>query len=141
MNGEGRVKAHRAGIHAQESGADGVKCARPGDRISPARACFANRVGDNALRAALHVRGRPPRERQKQDAAGIGAVHDEVGDPMRQRIGLARSGTGNNEKRPGNVGSGCGDAMLDGAALFGVQSREIRGAAHCKPGSGGIRIL
>ena len=52
-------------------------------------------------------------------------MHDQVGDPMRQRIGLARSGTGDDEKRPGNVCSGCSDAMLDGAALFGVQSRKI----------------
>ena len=125
MNGEGRVKAHRAGIHAQEPSAHGVKCARPIDRTSPARACFADHVGDDALRAALHVRGRPPRERQKQNAARVGTVHDQVGDPMRQRVGLARSGTGNNEKRPGNVGSGCSDAMLDGAPLFGVQSRKI----------------
>jgi hypothetical protein len=119
VNGEGGAKAHRTCIYAQEPGTHGMERARPRNWIF-AGSRFANGVGDNALRPALHVGGSPPREGQKQDAAGIGTVHDQVGDPMRQRIGLPQSGPGNDEQRARNVCSGCSDAMLDGTALLGI---------------------
>ena len=56
------------------------------------------------------------REGQQQDAARIGAVDDQMRDPMRQRIGLARAGAGDDQQR-----AGLGQrrpAVLDGAALL-----------------------
>ena len=77
---------------------------------------------DDALGPALHLGGGAAREGQQQDAAGIGAVDDQVGDAMGQRIGLARPGAGNDQQRACDIGAVAGNAVLDGAALLGIES-------------------
>ena len=63
------------------------------------RACRAQGGGDDALGAPLHLGGGPAREGQQQDAAGIGAVDDQVRDAVRQGAGLAGARAGNHQQR------------------------------------------
>ena len=81
---------------------------------SPARSL--QRARRDALDPPRHLGGGAAREGQQQDAARIGAAHDQVGDPVRQRVGLARAGAGDDEQRP------C--VMLDGAPLLGIERGE-----------------
>ena len=50
--------------------------------------------------APLHLRRRAPREREQQDALRIGAVQRQMRDAMRQRVGLAGAGAGDDQQRP-----------------------------------------
>ena len=109
--------------------------ARPGDGTSRAGSCATQRSGDDALDSALHLGRRAAREGQQQDAAGVGAVHDQVGDPVGERIGLARAGAGDDEQRTRDVGDRGGHAVLDGAALLWVESDKIILAGHSGLGS------
>ncbi len=43
----------------------------------------------------------------------IGAVDDQVGDPVGERIGLARAGAGDDQQRGGDVAAARDDAVLD----------------------------
>ena len=86
--------------------------------------------GDDALGAPLHLGGGAAREGQQQDAAGIGAVDDQMGDAVRQRVGLARAGAGNHQQRPGDVGADAGNAVLDRAALLGIEGLQVGGIRH-----------
>ena len=60
------------------------------------------------------------RERQQQDAARIGAVHDQMRHPMRERVGLARARAGNDQQRRVTV-------VLHRRALFRIQPGKIGG--------------
>jgi hypothetical protein len=57
------------------------------------------------------------------DAARISAADDKMGDAMRQRVGLARAGAGDDEQRPG--GNARPHAVLSRAALFGIEFGEV----------------
>jgi len=50
---------------------------------------------------AGHLGGSSPREGHEQNAARVGAIDDKMGDAMGERIGLARTRSGNNKKRHG----------------------------------------
>ena len=80
----------------------------PGPRQAHGRRDFA----DDAARAPGHLERRAARKREKEEALRIGAVRDEMRDAMRQRIGLARAGAGEDQERP--------LAMAGGRALRGV---------------------
>ena len=54
---------------------------------------------------------------------GIGAVHDEPGDPVRQRIRLAGTGAGNDQQRT-HRSRRERNVMLDGSTLLGIQAGE-----------------
>jgi hypothetical protein len=47
-------------------------------------------------------------------------VHDEVRNPVRQRVGLARACAGDHQQRSRNAGAPADDAMLDRASLLGI---------------------
>ena len=86
-----------------------------------------------------HVRGSlkrdgPSRERHQQDAAWVRAVDDQVRDPMGERVGFARSGASDNEKRRSNSAALC-HAMLDSAALLGIKAFQVfrSGCQHESP--------
>ena len=120
VDGEVGVEADLLGIFAQQPRADAVERAGPGERVA---SCARVRCPDirraDALDAALHLGRGAAREGQQQDAARIGAVDDQMGDAMRQRVGLA-------EPAPAMTSSGPPapprrDAVLDGAPLFGVE--------------------
>ena len=117
------------GIGPQEPRADGVKRAGPGDAVAGAGLVSECRRND-ALDAAPHLGSGPAGEGQQQDASGIGAVDDQVGDAMRERVGLARAGAGDDQQRAGDVGALGADAVLDGAALLRIQGFEIARARH-----------
>ena len=51
-----------------------------------------------AANPPLHFSGCAARERQQQHTLGVRLVHDEIGHAVRQRIGLAATGTGNNQQ-------------------------------------------
>src|SRR3954468_21089256 len=50
--------------------------------------------------APRHLERRAAREREEQDALRVGAARNEVRDAMRERIGLARPGAGEDQERP-----------------------------------------
>jgi hypothetical protein len=50
--------------------------------------------------AAGHLLGRAAGEGEQQDAAGIGAVQDQVGDAVGERAGLAGAGAGHDQHWP-----------------------------------------
>jgi hypothetical protein len=57
---------------------------------------------------------------QQQDAAWIGALLDEMGDPMRKRLGFARTRSRNDQQGPPVR------AKLRGAGLILVEGCETR---------------
>ena len=96
----------------------------------------AKRVGHDAGVVAHHLAGDPldplrhlgggaARERHQQDAARIGAVDDQMGDAMGQRVGLAGSGAGDHQQRRERARPRC--AVLDGAPLFRIEAVEVGG--------------
>ena len=94
-----------------------VEGAGPGERRALRRGVGAERASArDALDAARHLGGGAAREGQQQDAARIGAVDDQVGDAVGERVGLARAGAGDDQQRPGVV--------LDGAPLLGIERGE-----------------
>jgi len=82
----------------------------------------AKGCGADALDPPLHLARRPAAEGQEQDAAWIGIAEDQMGHPVGERVGLARS-------RPGDDQQGrrrCfPDAMNDGIPLGGIQAGEV----------------
>jgi hypothetical protein len=80
---------------------------------------LAHHLRHQPLDPALHLAGGAARKGHQQDAARIGAVDDQVRHPVRQGIGLARSGAGNHQQRDGSA------RMLHRLALLGVELVEI----------------
>ena len=127
VDGEGRVEPDRAGIFAQQPRPDAMERAGPGKRRRHARR--RQRTPDDPLDAAGHLVGRAAREGHQQDAAGIGAVDHQMRDAMRQRIGLARAGAGDNEQRASRCSA---HPMGRRPPLVGVERIEGRGG-HLLP--------
>ena len=123
VDGEGRIEPDRAGVLAQQPRADAVERAGPGERHR--RAGRRQRDGDDALDAPGHLGRRAARKRHQQDAVGIGAVDDQMGDPMRQGVGLAGAGPGDHQQRPAT--GLVANAMLGRAPLVRIQLVEIGG--------------
>jgi len=103
---------------------------RPGDfRVDPNTArpqtilAAANGVIDVPRSALRRLGGGATRERHQQYAARIGAVDDQVRDPMRQRVGLAGSGACDHEQRSKGAQARC--AILDGLPLFRIETVEV----------------
>ena len=134
MDGEGRLEADRAGELAQQPRADAVEGARPGEGGERRAGLGAHGMADDPLDPPRHLARRPAREGHQQDARRIGAVDDEMGDPVGKRVGLARPRPGDDEERPGRPRGGASppspNAMLDGAALVGIELVEIGGGGH-----------
>ena len=118
---ESGVEADLQRLVAQQAGADRVEGAGPGQAFDQRRPPIAQHLAGDPLDAPRHLDGGPARKRHQQDAARVGAVHDEVGDAVRQRVGLARAGSGDDQERPGHVSA----PMLDRQPLRVVQPAEI----------------
>ncbi len=76
--------------------------AAPAARRPAAVACEPGsrpRGAQDALDPAQHLGGGPAGEGEQQDAAGVGAAGDAVGDPVGEGGGLARAGSGDDEQR------------------------------------------
>ena len=133
VDGEGRVEADRVCIFAQKPRADAVEGAGPGERRRHAGRGQGAR--HDPLYPSGHLVGRPAREGHQQDAAGVGATHHQMRHPVRQRVGLARAGAGDDQQRPRRLFA---RAMLGGAALVGIERVE-RGHRACEStGCGGV---
>ena len=132
-----------AGVIAQQPRADGVEGAGPGKRgaeRAPKRACERpeeraraaarlarrGRLPPDPLDPPRHLDGGAARERHQENAAGIGAVRDEMHHAMRECRRLARARAGDDEERA--VRSRI-DAVQDGAALVGIELVEV-GRGH-----------
>ena len=130
MDGESGRKPDGLGIFAQQPRTDGVERAGPGYRVRHHRG-FRNRTapalrkaGDDAADTVCHLGGRSPGECQQHDAPRIGAALDQMSDPMGERGGLARSGAGNDEKRPRFEAEPA--AMFGGTTLLWIEVFQAR---------------
>ena len=83
----------------------------------------AQHLRGDALDTALHLGRRAAREGQQQDAPRIDAADDEMRDPMRQGVGLAGAGAGDDQQRWRVVERVA--AVLDRAPLRVVQLGEV----------------
>ena len=99
MDREAGLQADLLGILAQQPGADRVEGAGPGQRVRHDAGLGAQHLRADALDAPAHLGRRAAREGHQQDAARIDAVDDQVGHPMRQGVGLARSRAGDDQQR------------------------------------------
>ncbi len=100
----------------------------------------AKHLGADALDPARHFGGRAARKRHQQDAAGVGAIDDEVGNTMGERIRFARPGAGDDQEWPCNRFAGCGYAKFDGIALSIIQFFQI-GRRHAEVPGKSLPIL
>jgi hypothetical protein len=100
-----------------------AQCSAADDRVGP-RTAAAMR----STRRPISGRG-AARERQQQDAVRIGAVPDQVGDAVGQRVGLAGACAGDHQQRAAQAA----DAVLDGAALLRIEGVESGGHRRESP--------
>jgi hypothetical protein len=124
MNGESRIEADPSRIVAQEPGADPMEGPGP-KRIGHDTGAVADHPARDSLDPPRHLGGGPAREGHQQDFAGIGAIDDQVGYPVRQGVGLAGSRAGNDEQWPARRRIVLPDAMLDSPPLFRIEFFEI----------------
>ena len=118
---EGRVHAAALGVLAQQPRADAVEGPGPRQhRVRHARPLFAQ-PGHDAFDAPRHLHRGAAREGQQQDRARIDAARHEAGDAMRQRVGLARAGAGDDQQRSA---IGAVEPVTRRGALLGVEARE-----------------
>ena len=110
-------------VFAQQPRADAVEGAGPGQGVGHDAGVVARTLRGDPLDALRHLGGRAARERHQQDAAGIGAVDDQMGDAMGERVGLAGSGAGDHQQRRKRPLAD--RAMLDGAPLLRIEAFKI----------------
>ena len=119
---EGRVEADAVGVLAQQPRADAVEGPGPRQhRVRHARPLLAQHRPTMRFDAPGHLRRGAAGEGQQQDAARIGALDHEVGDAVRQRVGLARAGAGDDQQR---AAVGAVEPVPRRGALLGVEARE-----------------
>jgi hypothetical protein len=120
VNREVGIKADLVGIFAQQPGPDAMKGAGPGQRVGHDVGALADHPSRDPLYPPRHLGGGAARERHQQNPPRIGAVDDQVGDAVRQRVGLARTCSRDDEERRPRRAVLLPNAMLNGAPLFGV---------------------
>ena len=123
MYGERRVETDLESIVAQQPRADPVERAGPGQRISDDRRIPPQHLGRDPFDPLRHLASSAAREGHQENAARIGTLHDQMRDPMRQRVRLARTGSGDDQEWPGDLAR----AMLDGQPLLRIEFGEIGG--------------
>lgn len=94
--------------------------------------CAKRRTGDTRDAAGHFERG-AAREGQQQDTARIGALDHQIGDPVRQRAGLAGAGPRDHQQRAGRRGGTVG-AVFDGFALRVIELGQPGGAVGTRIG-------
>ena len=99
VDGEGRVEADAFSVFAQQPRPDAVKGSRPGQRIRHDAGLVAEDATRDAFDTLRHLRGGTARKRHQQHAAWVGALDDQVGDPVRERVGLSGSCAGYDKQR------------------------------------------
>ena len=86
---------------------------------------FAHGLPRDPFYPLCHFGCRSTRKRHEQDASGIGAVDNQVGDSMRQCVGLPGTRTCNDQKRAARCAAQVSNAMLYGTALFRIEGIEV----------------
>ncbi len=131
-----RIELQMRRVMPQEPVCHGVKSAGPGQplrqHLAESAQRFIHGLLDDVAGTAAHFLRSAPAEGQHQDARRIHAIHREVGDAVREGIGLAGSGAGDDQQWPGS------DTLLLLAdfpeghrfALGGIQSGHVRGCRH-----------
>ncbi len=103
-HGELRIQLQMPRIVAQQPIADRMECSGPSqpllDRLGSSTQDVVQRLFGYLLGTAAHFGGGAASERQHQDAAGVDAIQSKVRHPVRERVGLAGTRTGNDEQRP-----------------------------------------
>jgi hypothetical protein len=115
------------GVLPYQPGADRVERPRPDERFRYSAGLLAQHLGADALDAPAHLGRGASREGHQQNATWIDAVDYQIGDPMRQCVGLARSGPGDDEQWGGQTSGFAADTMFDGPPLLDIQFGEVVG--------------
>ncbi len=98
VDGELRIEPEPRRIFAQQPGADRME--RAGVSGQGLRRRLHRELAlQQPFDAPVQLRRRAAREGRQHDALRVGAFEDEMGDAMRQRVGLARAGAGDDEER------------------------------------------
>jgi hypothetical protein len=121
MNGELRIEADFTGIFPQDASSDAVECTRPSKAVGQDRRSVTEHPSAYPFYSAGHFRGGAPRKRHQQNSARIGMVDNEMGDAMRERVGFAGAGAGDDQERAAYFSIGKANAMFDSCALPVVQ--------------------
>ena len=120
MDRESRIEADLFGDVAQQPGAYAMERPGPCHGVGQHAGLVAHHPPADPLDPADHLACGPARERHQQDAPRIGAIDDQVGDPVRQGVGLARPGAGDDQQGRGRFGPPILDAMLNRLPLLRV---------------------
>ena len=118
------------GILPQDASADGMEGASP----RQVDLAYAHGCTGDAFDTAGHIESGSAGERQQQNPVRINAVDDQVGDPVGQGLGLARTGTGNHQQWPRVEGRPILDAVLDGTPLLLVEIDHVIVGHKCSSG-------
>ena len=76
-----------------------MKGSRPRQRIRHDAGLVAEDAARDTLDTLGHLGGGSPRKRHQQHAARVGALDDQVGHPVRERVGLSGSCAGYDKQR------------------------------------------
>lgn len=125
MDLEGGIKPNLIGIIAQDPGTDSMEGPGPSQPIDRNAAALAHRQASYALDPPRHLGSRAAGKGHEQDPARIGTVDDQMSDPVRQSVGLARSSACDDKERPAGRRILLAHAILDGAELFDIKFFEI----------------
>ena len=85
----------------------------------------------DTLDASAHLGGRPPGEGHQENPSRIDAVDDQMGDPVRQGIGLAGSRPGYDQERSRRRPRVFSDTVFGGPPLIVVELFQIN-SGHCR---------
>ena len=99
VNSEARLESDHLRVFAQQPRANAMERACPGEGGSVGAGPCSDCARNNAVDAADHLGRRAPRKRQKENSSGIGALDHKMCDPVRERIGLARTRARNDKQR------------------------------------------
>ncbi len=121
------IKADLFGILAQEPCSDAVKGAGPGERLGHAAGIRSKHLRAYPLHPTGHLACGSAREGHQQNATRVCTVDDKMPDAMGERIGLARTRSGNNKKGPARRTGIFPNAMFDGPPLFRIKLFKIDG--------------
>ena len=125
VNREGGVQADLFGVLAQQPGADAVVGAGPGQRVRHDAGVVAHHLARDAFDPLGHLGRGAPGKRHQQDPAGVGALDDQMGDPVGEGVGLSGSRSCDDQQRRRRQSSR--SPVLDRTPLLGIEGFEVGG--------------
>ncbi len=131
MDGEVDAKADLFGVQPQQPCADAVERAGPSQRIGHQPRIVSEHLSADPLDPPRQFRRRPAGKGHQQDPTRIGAMDDQMRHAVGERVGLAGSGTRDDQQRAARLPVGKADPMLHRRALPVVQFFKI----GCHPSS------